>query len=148
MILSHYIKTDLVSSTIYTAVVISTVSTFSMAHAASNSALLTNAGMQTVSQEALTFGSFIKTGYRNTQPNTPALNIYKIEYMKSTYRDFELNLVGPLKISFADDHSQRHFTNLNSSKAKRVRTPFGTNTYENTIYYRSTVAKTGFKIKF
>jgi hypothetical protein len=72
----------------------------------------------------------------------------KTDYMKETYRDVKFDLIGPLKFSIDDHYVERRFTNVDTSRAERVRNPYQTNEFSNSTYYRATVAKAGFKFKF
>lgn len=135
--MKHYIKTGLVRFAVHVGVAIATVSIFGMAHA-SEYVLTTTAAPQSVQAPTVVI----------SQAPQRTLRLHDGAYMKTTYRDFKVRLVGPFNITVDDDHIQQRFTNLNSFRAQRVRSPYETNAYTAPSYYRSTIAKTGFKFKF
>jgi len=89
-----------------------------------------------------------KTSFESLQTNTHKIKFDTPDYMKSSYKDFKINLVGPLNLSLTDDYAKRYFSNTSTLRANRVRGPFDSYSDIGSDYYRSTAAKTGVKFTF
>ena len=76
------------------------------------------------------------------------LKFSKGEYMKSSYKDIKVSLLGPIRFTIEDDYVQKHFENFSTSRSQLVKKTEQSGAYGIDKYYKSTIAKTGFKIKF
>ena len=84
------------------------------------------------------------TPYAKPKP----LSLHNGDYMKETYRDVKVELIGPLNFTLDDDYSQKRFTNLSAKRGQSVRGPYETGAYIGHTHYSSIIAKTGFTLKF
>jgi hypothetical protein len=76
------------------------------------------------------------------------LKLSKNKYIKSSFKEINVSLLGPIRFTVEDNYVQRRFETFDTSRAQLVRNPKQPSNYQINDYYKSTIAKTGFKFKF
>jgi len=133
----NYLKTGLIRLALYAGLGLISVNSLAMAQTAD------------YVSPANTASQSIKTTVEApTHSLSKTLKLYNGDYMKTTYRDLNVKLLGPFNVTIEDEHLLEHFTNLNTLQNQTTQNPYETNGYIASNYYQSTIAKTGFKIKF
>ena len=80
-------------------------------------------------------------------PEQAPLKLLKNKYMKSSFKEINVSLLGSIRFTVEENYVQRRFEAFDTSRAQLVRNPKQPSNYQINDYYKSTVAKTGLKIK-
>ena len=81
-----------------------------------------------------------------TQSTGNHFELKKKDYKRTSYPT--VRLLGPIDFSIEENYSVKRFQNLTASRAQLVSNPDISRSFETDQYYKSTVAKAGFKFKF
>lgn len=70
------------------------------------------------------------------------------DYMRETYQDIEVTLLGPIKFGVSEDIIENHFSNVDLNNGQRIRSLNVADRFDNSTYSRATSAKTSVTFKF
>lgn len=85
----------------------------------------------------------------NTPQISPAnFDRFQMKYMRETYQDVKITLLGPIKFGVSEDIIEHRFSNVDVNYGPRVQRPDYAGQFDTATYLRATAAKTSVKFKF
>lgn len=102
---------------------------------------------ETLQNEAITNVSAFQYPVRlQTAPSY--LDFERKDYMRETYQDIEVTLLGPIKFGVTEDIIENQFSNVDLNNGQRIRSLNVADRFDNSTYSRATSAKTSVTFKF
>ncbi|MEP4052197.1 MAG: hypothetical protein ABJN22_08130 [Litorimonas sp.] len=75
-------------------------------------------------------------------------NLNQQEYMRDSYQDIQVTLLGPLKLGVSEDVIQHRFSNIDVNYGSRIQRSKNDLRFDNSTYLKATAATTSVKFKF
>jgi hypothetical protein len=106
-----------------------------------------NTSAQSLQSEAVSQVSAFHNANR-LQTASTYFDLEQRDYMRESYQDIELTLLGPIKFGVSEDIIQHRFSNIDVNYGPRVQRPDHADRFNSSTYLKATAATTSVKFKF
>lgn len=117
------------------------------ASATANDLIAQKSTVQSIQNE----GHGTVSSFQNAPRLQTGANFFDLEqkdYMRETYQDVQITLLGPLKFGVSEDVIQHRFSNIDVNYGPRVMRSNHADRFDTSTYLKATAATTSVKFKF